>query len=75
MKINLYIYHKLSNREDSMALDNTATITAIVLVVIIACIFVIYAMRRGGKKPEKKPIRPEMELELRGLPFKVTKSV
>jgi len=58
-----------------MALDNTATITAIVLVVIIACIIVIYAMRKRGKQPEKKPMRPEMELELRGLPFKVTKSV
>ncbi len=58
-----------------MAIDNTATITAIVLVVIIACIIVIYAMRRRGKQPEKAPQRPEMELELRGLPFKVTKSV
>ena len=58
-----------------MALDNTATITAIVLVVVIACIIVIYAMRRRGKKPEKTPQRPEMEPALRGLPFKVTKSV
>jgi hypothetical protein len=58
-----------------MALGDPATITAIVLVVVIACAIVIYAMRRRGKKPEKTPIRPEMELELKGLPFKVSKSV
>jgi len=58
-----------------MALDNTATITAIVLVVIIASAIVIYAMRKRGKKPAKPPAQPETELELRGLPFKVTKSV
>ena len=58
-----------------MALDNTATITATVLVVIIASAIVIYAMRKRGKKPAKPPAQPETELELRGLPFKVTKSV
>jgi hypothetical protein len=58
-----------------MALGDPATITAIVLVVVIACIIIIYAMRRRGKQPEKASQRPEMELELRGLPFKVTKSV
>jgi len=58
-----------------MALDNTATITATVLVVIIASAIVIYAMRKRGKKPAKTPSQPETELELRGLPFKVTKSV
>jgi hypothetical protein len=73
--VNLYIYHKLSNTEDNMVLGDPATITAIVLVVVIACIIVIYAMRRRGKQPEKAPQRPEMELELKGLPFKVSKSV
>jgi hypothetical protein len=58
-----------------MVLGNPVTITAIVLVVVIACIVVIYAMRKRGKQPEKTPQRPEMEPELRGLPFKVTKSV
>jgi hypothetical protein len=58
-----------------MALDNTATITAIVLVVIIASAIIIYAMRKRGKKPAKPPAQPETELELKGLPFKVTKSV
>ncbi|HLE74897.1 MAG TPA: hypothetical protein VI864_02495 [Candidatus Bathyarchaeia archaeon] len=58
-----------------MALDDAATITAIVLVVIVACGIVIYAMRKHGKKPEKPPEKPEIESELRGLPFKITKSV
>jgi hypothetical protein len=58
-----------------MALDEPATITTIVLVVIIACGIVIYAMRKRGKKQEKAPEKPEIESELRGLPFKISKSV
>jgi hypothetical protein len=58
-----------------MALDDAATITAIVLVVIVACGIVIYAMRKRGKKPEKAPEKPALESELRGLPFKISKSV
>jgi hypothetical protein len=58
-----------------MALDDPATITAIVLVVIVACGIVVYAMRKRGKKPEKPPEKPGIESELRGLPFKITKSV
>jgi hypothetical protein len=58
-----------------MALGDPATITAIVLVVTIACAIVIYAMRKLGKKPPETPRKPEVEPEFRGLPFKVTKSV
>ena len=58
-----------------MAFDDPVTITAIVLVVIIASGIVVYAMRRRGKKPEKPPEKPGIESELRGLPFKITKSV
>jgi hypothetical protein len=58
-----------------MAFDDPATITAIVLVVIVACGIVVYAMRRRGKKPEKPTEKPGIESELRGLPFKITKSV
>ena len=58
-----------------MAFDDPATITAIVLVVIVACGIVIYAMRRRGKKKEKAPEKPEPESELRGLPFRISKSV
>jgi hypothetical protein len=58
-----------------MALDDPATVTTIVLVVIIACGIVIYAMRKRGNKQEKAPEKPEIESELRGLPFKISKSV
>jgi translation initiation factor IF-2 len=57
-----------------MALDDPATITAIVLVVIVACGIVVYAMRKRGKK-KKALEKPELESELRGLPFKISKSV
>ena len=73
--VNLYIYQKISDTEDTMALDSTATITAIALVVIIASAIVIYAMRKRGKKPAKTPSQLETETALSGLPFKVTKSV
>jgi len=58
-----------------MAFENPATITATVLVVIIACVIVVYAMRMRRKKPGKATVQPTMEREFRGLPFKVTKSV
>jgi hypothetical protein len=58
-----------------MALDNTATITATVLVVIIASAIVIYGMRKRGKKPANTHEHPNMEPVFSGLPFKVTKSV
>jgi hypothetical protein len=58
-----------------MALDDPATIAAIVLVVIVACGIVVYAMWKRGKKPEKPSEKPEIESELRGSPFRITKSV
>ncbi len=58
-----------------MALGDPATITAIVIVVTIAIVIVIYAMRKLGKTPAETPRKSELEPEFRGLPFKVTKSV
>jgi len=58
-----------------MALGDPATITAIVLAVTIACIIVIYAMRKLGRKPAETPRKSEVEPEFKGLPFKLTKSV
>ena len=49
-------------------------ITIIVLGVIIACLIVIFGMRMRGKK-KKPPKQAEIEPELRGYPFRVTKSV
>jgi hypothetical protein len=58
-----------------MAFEDSATITAIVLVVIIACIIVIYAMRIRRKKPGAATMQAQAEPAYTGLPFKVTKSV
>jgi hypothetical protein len=62
-------------REDNMASGDVATITAIVIVVAIACVIVIYAMRKLGKPSAETPRKSESEPEFKGLPFKVTKSV
>ena len=58
-----------------MAFEDLTTITVTVLVVVIACAIVIYAMRLRGKKSGKTRVQPETERELRGLPFKVSKTV
>jgi len=58
-----------------MAFEYSATITATVLVVIIACVIVIYAMRVRRKQPREATVQPQAEPEFKGLPFKVTKSV
>jgi hypothetical protein len=58
-----------------MALGNPATITAIVIVVTIAIVVVIYAMRKIGKTSSETLRKPEAEPDFKGLPFKVTKSV
>jgi hypothetical protein len=59
-----------------MAFEDSTTIMAVVaLVVIIACVIVIYAMRLRRKQPEKTATAAQTEPTLTGLPFKVTKSV
>ena len=73
--INLYIYQNLSHTEDIMALVDSATLIAVVLVVIVSSVTIIYAMRKRDKKPEKKIINTNVQPNLTGLPFRVTKSV
>jgi hypothetical protein len=58
-----------------MAFEDSATISAIVIVVIIACVIVIYAMRIRKKQPREAVVQPHAEPEVKGLPFKLTKSV
>jgi hypothetical protein len=62
--------------------DDPITVTIVLLVVIIACGTVIFAMRKYGKKPAADPKmaqKPEVGLGLEytntNLPFKVSKSV
>lgn len=55
-------------------LGDTLSITAIVLAVVIACIIVVFAMRKRRETTEK-PKQTETEPALTGLPFKLSKSV
>lgn len=58
--------------------DDPITVTAILLVVIIACGTVIFAMRKYGKKPapaKKTPQKQNLDFEYTNLPFKISKSV
>jgi hypothetical protein len=57
-----------------LSLEETLTYVLIVSGVAIACLIVIYAMRRRGRKEEKPP-EEEKKMELKGLPFKIVKSV
>jgi hypothetical protein len=58
-----------------MAFEDPLTIIATVLVVIVACVIVIYAMKGRRKKPKKATPSGKTEPEFGGLPFRVTKSV
>jgi hypothetical protein len=58
-----------------LSLDDPLAITIIVVGAIIVCAIVIFAMRGQGKRPKKKSEDIELIPELRGYPFKVTKSV
>jgi len=54
--------------------DDVLTVAIIAVGVIIACLIVVFAMRRRGKK-QKKTVEEESQAELRGYPFRVSKSV
>ncbi len=58
-----------------MAIEDSTIIAAVSLVVIIACVIVIYAMRLRKKQPANSVVQTKEEPEFKGLPFKVTKSV
>jgi hypothetical protein len=54
--------------------DDTLAAAIITVGVIIACLIVVFSMRRRGKK-EKKTAEQELQADLRGYPFRVSKSV
>jgi hypothetical protein len=66
-------------RERSLPLDDPLTISIIMVMLgaIVACLIIIYAMRKKDRKEEREPTEKESEFreELKGYPFKVTKSV
>ena len=57
--------------------DDPVTVTAVAVVIIIACGIVIYAMRKLGNKPrQKKPQKTDdLSLGYAGSPFRISKSV
>jgi hypothetical protein len=57
-----------------LPLDDALIIAIFTIGVIIACLIVVFSMRRRGRK-EKKTAEEELQADLRGYPFKVTKSV
>jgi len=58
-----------------LPLDESLIYATIVVGAIIACSIVIYTMKKRGKK-EKRPAEEEkLKTELKGLPFKIVKSV
>lgn len=58
-----------------MLFDDTLTVAIITVgVIIAACLIVVFAMRRRGEK-EKKTKEEELQADLKGYPFRVSKSV
>ena len=57
--------------------DDPVTITAVAVVIVIACGIVIFAMRKlGNKPPQKKPQKTDKDpLEYAASPFRISKSV
>jgi hypothetical protein len=58
-----------------LPLDDPLTISVIVVVAVAACLLVLYAMRGHGKKVQKAPKDEKSQASLRGLPFKIAKSI
>ena len=58
--------------------DDPVTVTAVAVVIIIACGTVIYAMRKLGNKPRQKKTQKtdnDPLLEYSASPFRISKSV
>jgi MFS superfamily sulfate permease-like transporter len=62
-------------KRDKMPFEDLLTYAAIGVGAIIACLIVIYAMRKRGEKEEKPSREESMKAEPGGLPFKIVKSV
>jgi len=54
----------------------TALIYALIVVgVIFACLIIIYAMRKHGRKEERFPEEEKVKMETKALPFKIAKTI
>ncbi len=57
-----------------MPLDDPLMYTLIAAVIVLACIVIVYAVKKGVRR-KKAPEEKKPHLNLAGLPFKVTKSI
>lgn len=72
----IYIFIKpIMIMRDNMPFEDLLPYAIIGVGAIIACLIVIYAMRKRGKKEEKPSEEETIKSELGGLPFKIVKSV
>jgi hypothetical protein len=62
-------------RETLLPLDEALAYAVIIAAVAIACLIVIYAMKKRGNKEEKPSEEEKTTAEVEGLPFKIVKSV
>jgi predicted transcriptional regulator len=62
-------------REALLPLDELLVYGLIVAGAIIVCLVVVYAMRKRAKKEVKLSEEDRLNVELKGLPFKIAKSV
>jgi hypothetical protein len=58
-----------------LPLEELVVYVIVILGAIIACSFVIYTMRKHGKKKRETVPKEETEMEWRQMPFKIVKSV
>lgn len=58
-----------------MPFNDPLIIGAIALGVILACLIIIYAMRKQGKKKEKLSEEEKPKMEFKALPFRIERSI
>jgi hypothetical protein len=58
-----------------LALDDALTVAIIVVGAVIVCAIIVYAMRKLGRKEEKVSEERKTEMEFKGSPFKIAKSI
>ncbi|MEM3536808.1 MAG: hypothetical protein QXF44_03445 [Candidatus Bathyarchaeia archaeon] len=58
-----------------MSFDDPVTIVLIIVGVVIACLIVIFAMRRHGRRENKVSEEESLTAKFQGFPFKIAKSV
>ena len=58
-----------------MPFNDPLIIGSIVLGVILACLIIVYAMRKRGKKKEKLSEEEKPKMEFKALPFRIERSI